>query len=373
MKNAIPGQQEMAMPTSSYQLPSRAAPYVLMQQNGAHLESASFQRPFGGAQAHVEQASFQRPVVQVPVEPASFQLPQVAEAPYQKPPWPAVMNFPPAQARTPPFPQTMSPRQEPLHQLQQQRFNPQGGGGPPAMNYPQEQARTPRFPQTVSPWQEPLQQLQQQCFNPQGGLASARGVSTPPNFLRNGPPPRTSSFLVPKGSLGPHRTERDGGNLFRALDLNHDGVVSDDEIERFIDMRDQRQQKQKQKQQQYLEYMQQMGQGQQPWSGPAGKVMGSTPMATAVIDANRDGVFGDAGDIYATGIDLNRDGIPDVLQAPPRGVQYAQRGMGPHVGNFYGPAGAYHNGCTSPGGWGLRRELSLSEASNASDDCCTRN
>jgi len=42
MKNALPGQQEMAMPTSSYQLRPGAAPYAPMQQSTAQIESAAF-------------------------------------------------------------------------------------------------------------------------------------------------------------------------------------------------------------------------------------------------------------------------------------------------------------------------------------------
>jgi len=58
-----------------------------------------------------------------------------------------------------------------------------------------------------------------------------------------------------------------------------------------------------------------------------GMVTGAAPMATAIVDANRNGRYGDAGDLVVTGIDRNRDGIPDVLQAPPRGVQYVQGGV----------------------------------------------
>jgi len=240
---------------------------------------------------------YQRPpVIQVPVEPASFQLPQVAEAPYQKPPWPLAMASPQAQARTPPFPQGMSPwqgrgqdplqaiRQEPL-QFQQQRFSPASARGA---------STPPNFPRVPS----------------YGSLTARPGLSSP-TFKRDAPLPRTSSFLVPKGSLGPHRAERDGGNFFRALDLNHDGVVSDDEVQRFVGMRNQQQLQQQQQQKQHLQHVQHMGQGHQPVQG----------------------------------------------------------GMGP---NFYGPPGACHNGYTSPGGYGMRRGLSFSEASSASEDCCTR-
>merc|ERR1740116_730586 len=100
MKGCHPGQQEMAMPTSSYQLPPGAQQPYPMQQSAAHLESASMQQQgvFDmidrnhdgvitreefvnaqmGGQAHIEPGNFQRPggCIQVPVETASYQMAQ---------------------------------------------------------------------------------------------------------------------------------------------------------------------------------------------------------------------------------------------------------------------------------------------------------
>jgi len=82
-----------------------------------------------------------------------------------------------------------------------------------------------------------MQQLQPQLQQPQSmpicsGHASERSASSPPLGMggSEGSASRSSSFVVPKGSLGPYRSEHDGGMLFRTLDRNRDGMITAQEV-----------------------------------------------------------------------------------------------------------------------------------------------
>jgi len=80
-----------------------------------------------------------------------------------------------------------------------------------------------------------MQQLQPQQQHPQSmptcSGAFERSSSSPPLGMggSEGSVSRSSSFLVPKGSLGPYRSAHDGGMLFRTLDKNRDGMITADE------------------------------------------------------------------------------------------------------------------------------------------------
>jgi len=368
MKNALPYQQEMAMPTSSYQLPTGAATPCTppMMQSGAHLESAGFHRPAGVIQVPVETASYQ---MQQPAAQGAFDMIDrnhdgvITRQEFEQAQ---------AQAAAPVLPQTMIPQQ----QHQQQQFQQQ-------QHLQQQQFQQQQFQQQ--------QFQQQQRFTPRAGSASARGVSTPPHFPRHasngsltgrghdGGLHRTASFLVPKGALGPHRAERDGGNLFRALDLNHDGVVSDDEVQRFVAMRQDHLLQQQQQQQ--------MGQGHQPRACPAGQPPSHpcSQHSMGTLSSPGSSCRGPPGacpngHIASPGGSLNFQpgmGPHGANFHGPHGPQ--PNGMGPHMANFHGPPGVHPNGYAAMGpgrpmhpGYGLQRDASFSEASSVSEDCCTR-
>jgi len=63
----------------------------------------------------------------------------------------------------------------------------------------------------------------------------------PPNLVTEPNPTQGITVAVPKGSLGPPRTATDGGQLFQAMDRNHDGVISQNEALQAISVFSRRQ------------------------------------------------------------------------------------------------------------------------------------
>lgn len=134
-----------------------------------------------------------------------------------------------AEAPTPPHP--FSPLVAPHGATTPRMFGRMGNAAEQQQQQKQHMQQMPQMMQLQQSLGMPI------CID----AASRRSASSPPvsSAGSEGSGSRCSSFLVPRGSCGPYRRERDGGNLFRTIDQNRDGLVSAQEVDDWLSRRGQ--------------------------------------------------------------------------------------------------------------------------------------